>query len=69
MSIGQSLRAARRKKDLTQAQLAKKIGVSKAYYSAWEKDRHAPHIDMLVCIADVLDISLDELVGRRTSNR
>lgn len=65
MSIGQSIKTARKKKKLTQKQLAKKIGVTESYYSVWETDRHAPHIDMLICIADILGVSLDELVGRK----
>lgn len=33
-------------------------------YNRWERGGHVPHLEMAVKIADLLQVSLDELVGR-----
>ena len=65
MTIGQSIQKARKDRHLTQVELAKKAMVSPQTISFWERDKMAPTIDLLIFVADVLNISLDELVGRK----
>lgn len=64
MTLGQSIKNARNKKGITQAELAAKIGVYQATLSYWETDRNCPSLLFAICIADVLEMTLDELVGR-----
>ena len=49
---------------LTQSKLAKKIGYGQHAISTWEKGTREPNIATLCSLADVFNISLDELVGR-----
>ena len=64
MTIGQSMRACREKKQITQLELAEKIGTSNMTVSNWETDRFSPSLIMLLSVTDVLKVSIDELIGR-----
>ena len=46
-------------------QLAKKSGVSEWTLCSWIYQEHDPTVALLICIADALGCSLDELVGRK----
>ena len=50
---------------ITQQQLADKINVNRTTLSSYESGRRIPSIDVLWKIADVFDISIDNLVGRK----
>lgn len=65
MTIGQSIQNARKSRNMTQKELAKRALISFQTISFWERDVIRPTIDLLICVADVLNISLDELVGRK----
>lgn len=67
MTIGQAIKKARKSKGYTQAKVAKKLGVAQTTITYWETDRFSPCLMLAICLADVLGITLDELVGR--SNR
>lgn len=54
----------RKEKGLSQAALAKKLGVSYAVVCYWETDRSEPTAPNLVKIADYFDVSVDFLLGR-----
>lgn len=47
---------------MTQAQLAQKVGVSQKAVAKWEVGRSLPRADKLVCLANALDSSVDELL-------
>lgn len=64
MSIGKRISDLRRKKNLTQEELAKKVEISRAALSHYEKDRRDPDYDTLDKIADVFEVSADYLIGR-----
>ena len=49
-------------KDLSQNDLAKIVGVSSAHISYILKGKKKPGLDVLVKIADALDVSLDFIV-------
>ncbi len=67
--FAERLRLLRESRQLTQVRLAELVGVDPRAYNRWERGTIAPHLDTLVKIADVLQVSLDELVGRTpTSN-
>ena len=50
-------------KGLTQEQLAKKIFVTKQAISKWETGKGYPDASILPSIAEILDISIDQLMG------
>lgn len=58
------LRARRTARGLTQTRLAELLGMPARSYNRWERGGHVPHLAMAVKIADILQVSLDELVGR-----
>ena len=59
------LRSARK---MTQTRLAQLLDVSPRVYNRWENGVATPHLDTVVRIADILDVSLDELAGRKDTN-
>ena len=48
----------------SQRELAQKLKVSPGNLCDWEKGRTQPDVTKLIEIADALDVSIDELVGR-----
>ena len=64
MTIGERIKKARKDKGLTQKKLAEKIFVVPEALSRWEKGRRHLSAQTLCDIADALEMSIDELVGR-----
>ncbi len=62
MEISDKLKNIRKDLNLTQEDLAEKIGVSRAAISKWETGKGLPDIGNLIQISQVFDISLDELI-------
>jgi len=62
-NIGESIKANRLVAELTQTELAASIGVTHAAISFWENNVNVSNIADCIKIDDVLNISLDELVG------
>ena len=48
-----------------QAWFTELLGVSPRVYNRWEKGGNVPHFDTFVKIADILQVTLDELAGRQ----
>lgn len=61
MSIGGKIRSQRNKYNLTQDELADKIGISRNYISDLENDRYVPSVKTLSRIASVLKMDLNFL--------
>ena len=61
--FNENLKKLRKSKGFTQEELALKINVVRQTVSKWEKGLSVPDSDVLVKIADVLDINVDELLG------
>lgn len=55
----------RKKSGLTQEELAKKLGVTNQSVSKWESSQCCPDIGLLPMLADIFEISIDELFGRK----
>jgi transcriptional regulator with XRE-family HTH domain len=62
--LSERLRQCRRDAGLTQAQLAIYADITEKAYQNYEALRREPKLEILVRIADTLDVSLDYLVGR-----
>lgn len=54
----------RRKQGLTQKELAIKLGVTNQSVSKWESAQCCPDISLIPKLAEILEISIDELFGR-----
>lgn len=61
--IGNKLVELRKKENLTQEQLAEKIGVSRQTISKWELGETAPDIKQAKKIADILNVNINDLIG------
>lgn len=61
--LGENLKGLRKKKGLTQEQLADVLGVSPQAVSRWESEATYPDIAMLPAIANYFDVTLDDLIG------
>ncbi|MGR5970058.1 helix-turn-helix transcriptional regulator [Bacillus paranthracis] len=48
--------------NLTQEQFSKKLNVSRQTISSWENNRNLPDLEMVVTIAKMFNISLDQLI-------
>lgn len=66
--IGQRIRKLRESAGLTQIELAEIIYVDSNMLSRYERGRHMPSIQTLVCIADYFEVTLDYLCGREDKN-
>lgn len=64
MSIGEKIKELRKAKGMTQMELAIVIGVSPSNISAWEVERFDPTIFNCILLADVFQVTLDELCCR-----
>lgn len=65
MDYAESFRYHREKAEISQSELARKIGTSHQNLNRWESGKVLPNIDFCVKLADYYGISLDELVGRK----
>ena len=66
MKLGFELKNHREAAGYTQCEVARKTGLTQAAISRWEDDLRIPNIENCILLADLYEISLDELVGRET---
>ncbi len=62
--LGNKLYELRKQAGLSQEAFAEKLGVSRQAVSKWECGASLPDTDNLITIANLYNISLDELIGR-----
>lgn len=65
MTIGQRINQLRQDKNMTLQELAERSDMSMHTIIGWIYQGHHPDVLLLCDIADVLEVSLDELVGRK----
>lgn len=63
-TFGQRFSNLRKKQGLKQEDIANKVNVTAQAVSKWENDLSAPDISILPTLADILNVTLDELLGR-----
>ena len=61
-SIGEIIAYLRKEKGMTQNELAEKMNVTDKAVSKWERDLSCPDINTISKLADILDISVEELL-------
>lgn len=64
LTIGKSIKKAREDRSLSRTELSNKSGVMPTMIRAWEQDITNPTIMNIWAVADALDMSIDELIGR-----
>jgi len=64
-SFGEQFSRLRKEKKFTQERIAELLGVSPQAVSKWENDLSYPDIELLVDIAELLDTSIDDLLGAK----
>jgi len=63
-ALSERLKLLREARNMTQARLAELLSVDPRVYNRWERGSTTPQFDAVVKIADILQVSLDELAGR-----
>lgn len=64
MNFGKTINELRKKKNVTQDEMAAELGVTAAAVSKWENGYTLPDILMLCSLADFFEVTTDELLGR-----
>lgn len=61
--MGNRIREARKSAKLTQAELAKQVGVTQGAVTQWETGRIAPKLQTMLTLARTLGVSVEYLSG------
>ncbi len=64
MTLGERLKMYRTQKGLSQEKIAEMLDVSRQAVTKWEAGQTTPSSDNLIAIANLYDVSLDELIGK-----
>lgn len=62
--LGERLKTCRKNHDMTQQEVADKLGVTSASISSWESGARRPDFEMLDNLSKLYDVSFDYLFGR-----
>lgn len=68
-TLGMMISSLRKEKGMTQLELAEKMGVTDKAVSKWERDLSLPDINSIPKLAEIFDISVDELMQVKTEMR
>lgn len=63
--MGNCILENRKRKGMTQEQLAEKLGISTVAVSKWERGMSVPKLEVVCQLADYFQMSVDELLGRK----
>ncbi|MBO5041530.1 MAG: helix-turn-helix transcriptional regulator [Clostridia bacterium] len=69
LNIGENIRRLRRAADMTQEQLADKLGVSYQSVSRWENGTTYPDMEFLPVLSSIFGVTVDELIGMEESKK
>ena len=67
-ALGNAIRAARIKMNLTQEQVAEMVDISPVHYMHLESEHRMPSVKVLFKLCDILNLSLDSLMFLSTNN-
>ncbi|MFS9243223.1 helix-turn-helix domain-containing protein [Streptococcus infantis] len=65
ISFSERLKELRKRNNLTQQELADKVGTNRVNVTKWETGRTEPTLENIVKLAKILDTTTDELLGRK----
>ncbi|HFZ7051808.1 TPA: helix-turn-helix domain-containing protein [Streptococcus agalactiae] len=60
----QKLREERKKRGYTQDEMSKLLAIGQSAYAKWENGRTEPTLDNIIKLANILDVTVDYLLGR-----
>lgn len=63
IGIGQFIAKCRKKKNMTQSQLAEKIGITNQAVSKWETGKSMTDISIMLELSEILGITVNELLS------
>ncbi|WP_036698025.1 helix-turn-helix domain-containing protein, partial [Paenibacillus taiwanensis] len=63
MKFGANIKTIRKKRGLTQSELAEVTDLSRSYIADIERDRYSPSIETLLAIANALNVKIYQLIG------
>lgn len=63
MNFGEYFRKLRTEHNMTQREIAIRLGVTRQAISHWENNKNLPDLEMLIQIADTFDMSLEQLLA------
>ena len=66
--IAERIKFLRENKKLTQAELSKKLGITRASVNAWELGISVPSTQYLVELARIFEVSTDYLLGMKSTS-
>jgi len=66
-NMGEIIAFQRKEKGMTQAELAEKMNVTDKAVSKWERNFSCPDVNSLPKLAEILDISVEELLNAKKS--
>ena len=66
MKLAENIKNLRSSFGYTQKQLAEKLGISASNISDWENGISRPEYENLVKLADIFDVTTDEILDRKT---
>lgn len=66
--IAENLKKLRKEKDFTQEEAAEILGVSAQSVSKWERGDTMPDISLLPALANLYEVSVDEIIGMKKIN-
>ena len=69
MSLGNAILKYRKELGITQESLARQLEVTNQAVSKWESDQCCPDVMLLPRLADIFDVTLDELFDRKRPGR
>ncbi len=69
VKTGTFLKELRKEKNITQEELAEKMGVSRRTVSRWETGSNMPDMDILIDISDFYEVDLREILDGERKNK
>ena len=63
MEFGKNFRLLRKESGYTQKEVAEKLGISQSNVSDWEKNVARPEYENLIGLAEIYNVTLEELLG------
>ncbi len=68
-TLGMMISSLRKEKGMTQLELAEKMGVTDKAVSKWERDLSFPDINSIPKLAEIFEVSVDELMQVKTDTK
>ena len=68
-TLGMMISSLRKEKGMTQLELAEKMGVTDKAVSKWERDLSFPDINSIPKLAEIFDVSVDDLMQVKTETK